>query len=450
MNGVKKGKGKRVTAPGVLFLWTVIALSALGYAHADNLQPLTISDAIQEALQANPKLQAATRQVKAAQQQTNVVKGQLYGEVDAIVTAQQLDDAQLLRPMTGPITSTTMSTLPFADDQIHAGLSYNLPLYVGGRITNEIAIAQLGADRARSILSSTRSDLIYNTTALFSQAQALTGQARAIGEELTELDTTRANLELSVKIGKRPEVDMLKVVDRISEAQAAQSKVLAQRKTVVSTLMALMGRDPATEPLLAPLAVSTYDLKPGEADLKAATLKRSSVMAAIAAVKQADRRTKVASAALAPSVYLQANYMEHTDGSDHSLETWFVGLQISCPVFDGGSRRAAVSRSREDAEAALHEMEAVRLQAAAELQSALAGWDSASEQLKAANAQLAAAREVARIEQLKYDTGGENIEDLLRARTREEGAVSAEIAARAQMIISGAQINRVTEMEVVK
>jgi len=453
----------RVTIASRLCLWTIVALSTIGCVWADNPQAqqnaqasgtqpgvLTLEAAIQDALRANPKLQAATRQVAAARQQTLVVKGQLYGELDAVMTAQHLNDAQLLRPLAGPITPSAISTLPFAQNQIHAGVAYNFPLYVGGRITNEVSIAELGADRARALLGGTRSDLVYNVTALFAQAQALTAQARAISQELDELNTTRSDLELAIKVGKRPGVDLLKMVDRINEAQANRTGVLAQQKRVFSTLMALMGRDPSIAVSLAPLPEATPALTAGEADLKSATTNRSSVVAASDSVRQADRRVAVARAALVPNVFLQANYLQHTDASDLSRNTWFVGVQASYPIFDGGSRRAAVSRSREEAKASQQDMEAARLQAEADLESALAGWRAAADQLQAANAQLAAAREVARIEQLRYDTGAGDIEDLLRARTREVSAESSKIAARAQMIVSGAEINRVTEKEVVR
>lgn len=451
MNVFQLRGGWRKAVLRSLFLWAVVVLSAgIGSVRADTPQPLTLNAAVQEALRANPNVQAATRHVAAAQQQTHVAKGQQYGELDAVLTAQHLNDAQLLRPLAGPITPAVIGMLPFAQDQIHAGVAYSFPLYVGGRISNEISIAELGTDRARALLRGTRSDIAYNVTALFAQAQALAAQAQAISQELDELNTTRSNLELAVKIGKRPEVDLLKTVDRISEAEADRTEVLAQQKTVLSALMALMGRDPSSQPTLAPLPQATAALTAGEDVLESNAANRSSVAAASDAFRQANRRVAAARSALVPNVFLQASYFEHTDASDLSSDTWFVGLLASYPVFDGGSRRAEVSRRREEEKAAQADVEAARLQAEAELQSALAGWRAAADQQKAASAQLAAAREVARIEQIKYDTGAGDIEDLLRARTREVGAESSEIAARARITVSGAQINRVTENEVVR
>jgi len=450
------------TLPMLAALLTLIAFPAFCSAQGAQTPPsdankpaaqvLTLESAIAEALRSNPGLQAASRQVEAARKQVNVARGQLYGELDAVLTAQHLNDAQLLRPMAGPFTPALASTMPFAQDQLHVGFTYTYPLYVGGRITDQIRIAELGVDNARERLTGTRWDTIYNVTALYLQAQALAAQANAVQQEIEALDTTRRNLELAVRIGKRPEVDLLKTLDRIEEAQAAKSGVLAQQQKLLALLMAVLGRNPAEAPALEGLPERLPELSTQPPALRDVALRRSSVRAAELAVALDDKQVAVARAALAPAVSFQATFLHHDEltSFDPGRPTWFVGLQVGLPVFDGGSRKAAVSRSQQEAEADRQRAEAARLQAVADLQAALAAWQSAQDQLRAAEAQYASAHEVARIEQLRFDTGAGDIEDLLRARSREVAAESARIAARAQIAISAAQINHVTESEVAR
>lgn len=413
---------------------------------------LTLSAAIEEALRAAPAVLAAGHETAAAQQQVRASRGQRYGELDALLTAQHLNDPQLLRPISGPLTPAAMASMPFAQDQVHLGALYTYPLYDGGRITNQIRISELGADRAKSLLAGTRSDTVYNVTALFAQGQALGAQADAIQREIEALEATRRDLELAVRIGKRPEVDLLKVIDRISEAQAHREEALAQQKRLLAALMAVLGRDAAQAVALAPLPERLPEIAAGQPTLEAAAARRSSVTAANLAAAQSERQVAVARAAQRPALALQASYFEHADPGDigNSRNTWFVGLQVSLPLFDGGTRHATVSKDREEAAAARQRADAARLQAAADLQGALAEWQAAQQQLTAANAQYDSAREVARIEQLRFDTGAGDIEDLLRARSREVAAQSAQIAARSLIIVSGAQINRVVEQEVVR
>lgn len=413
---------------------------------------ITLQQAVDEALRASPALLAVGHQAEAARKQVGVSRGALYGELDAVASTQHYSYAQLIEPMQGPLTPASSAAAPFAQDQAHIGVVYTYPLYVGGRIQNQVRIAELGAARARELLTGTRSDVAYNVTALFVQAQALQAQVAAVQQEIEELTVTRKDLELAVKVGKRPEVDLLKVLDRISEAEAARDGLLAQRTRVLAGLMALMGRSPHLQVTLAPLPEKLPALAKDEGSLLSSAESRSTVRAAKLAAAQSDREIAVARSQLEPNVAIQANYMRHADWSyvDNSKESWFVGLQIGLPLFDGGSRRAGVAAAHREAEAAKQRMEAARLQSLSDLQAALAAWRAAQQQMVAANAQYDSAHEVARIEQLRYDTGAGDIEDLLRARTREVAAQTAQINARALIIVSGAQINHVTESEVAR
>ena len=446
----------------LLALCLVLALPAMRCAWA-GLQPpaassargrvepdaLTLEAAVQEALQANPGIQAIMHDAAAALRRVDASRGQRYGELDALLTAQHFSYPQLLQPLAGPVTPAAIGSLPFAQDQLHVGGIYTYPLYVGGRIVNQIRIAELGADKGNALLTGTRSDVTYNVTALFVQAQALEAQADALQREIDSLEVTRQNLELALKIGRAPEVDLLKVLDRISEAEAARMNTLAQRQRLLAALMSLLGRDPAQTPTLAPLPDHLPELAVGKQEMRSSAIRRSSVRAAELSAAQGERQIGVARSALGPTVSVQASYLQNADLSslDISDDTWSIGVQVAAPIFDGGSRRADLSRSREEARALQQRAVAARLEAIADLEGALASWQSAQDQLRAADAQYNSAHEVARIEQVRFDTGAGDIEDLLRARSRETAAQSTQIAARAQIIVSGAQINRATESE---
>lgn len=444
----------------VTWLCTFVTGLLLGAASATSIgQPaqkendlLTLQAAIQEALQKAPAVMAAERDVAAGRQQVNTARGLEYGELDAVITAQHLNDAQLLRPLSGPISPSTMATAPFAQDQLHAGAVYTFPLYDGRQIANRVLIAELGEAKARSLLKGTQSDIAYNVTALYVQAQALQAQADALSAEIEELNTTRKDIELAVKIGKRADVELLKVVDRVREAEAAREAVLAQKMKVVATLLSIMGHNPAQALRLAPLPRALPTLRMTTQELETAAGRRTSVRVAELSVKQGERSVSLARGSQEPVVGLQASYLRHFDAAypDNSRETWFVGMAVSVPLLDGGVRRAAVSKNKEEMQAARARADGARLQALADLQAALAAWDAAKKQLDAANAQYEAAREVARIEQIRYDTGAGDIEDLLRARTREAAARTAQANALAAVLISGAQINHATEQEAVR
>jgi hypothetical protein len=66
----------------------------------------------------------------------------------------------------------------------------------------------------------------------------------------------------------------------------------------------------------------------------------------------------------------------------------------------------------------------------------------------AAKARVAAGIEAARIEQVRYDTRAGTIEDLLRARSREEAARAAQASARAELVIAAERLNTIAEKKI--
>ncbi|MBW2277723.1 MAG: TolC family protein, partial [Deltaproteobacteria bacterium] len=81
---------------------------------------------------------------------------------------------------------------------------------------------------------------------------------------------------------------------------------------------------------------------------------------------------------------------------------------------------------------------------------ALAELGAARAAVEAAEARVAAGAEAARIEQIRYDTGAGTVEDLLRARAREEGAHSDLARAHAHALTAGARINSIVERKAVQ
>jgi outer membrane protein TolC len=165
--------------------------------------------------------------------------------------------------------------------------------------------------------------------------------------------------------------------------------------------------------------------------------------------EQADRGVSSARGAFLPKVSVSANYLENSGLTiDRSLETWGVSLGVSLPVFDGNARSQRLAGARERRRAAQEALVQTQLKISAELQDALGRRDAARTVLASAQAQVAAGGEAARIEQVRYDTGADTIEDLLRALAREQGAKASLAAAQAGLITAGERINSIAEKEI--
>ena len=410
---------------------------------------LSLTETVTEALRANPGLKALAHRTEAARRDAAAATGARWGELNLVGNYSRLSDDQILRPLSSELLAGGIPNLPFDREQLHYGAVYELPLYVGGRLVNQIKITRLEAQKAELLLEGTRWQVRFNAVSLYAAAQAIDGMRVALDGQIAALEKTHARLDEMVSSGKRPKLDWLKAFEELAGAQAQRANLTAERIRVAGLLLALLGRDPMGTVTVDPLPVGPAVTSAGPDDLKATLTASSSLHTALIEAEQAERGVSSARGAFLPKVSVSANYMENTGPTiNRSLETWGVSLGVALPIFDGNARHQRLASAREKRQAAQEALTQTELRIAAGLQEALARLEAARTVLASAQAQVAAGGEAARIEQVRYDTGADTIEDLLRALAREQGAKAALAAAQAGLITAGERINSIVEKEI--
>ena len=410
---------------------------------------LTLAEAVAEALSRAPALEVAAQQEQAAREKATAARRSRWGEIDAVAGYSHYQDDLVVRPISRQLLAGGFAGLPFDRDQWRYGFTLQLPLYLGGRLSASIAVASLQADQAAALLEGSRWQARFNVTSLYAAAQTLEAVAQAVDANLAALGETQAKLDLAVRVGKRPELDRLKVADELADAQARRASTAADAARVRALLLALLGRDPASGLRLEPLSQQRAALEAGRDELRTLALAASPVARATLAAEQARQGVRIAQAAYLPSIAGRASYLWNDAPSvAGTLPTWEVAVGVAYPVFTGRARGAQVAATRHGELAAASALTKARLDQEAQLVEALARWDAAGTALEAGAARVAAAREAARIEQIRYDTGAGSIDDLLRARARELSADAALAQARGDGAVAAARLHAVCEKEV--
>ncbi len=412
---------------------------------------LSMQEAVSEAMEANPGLKALEHKVLAAKSDAKAASRTRWGELSGAAWYSKYKDDQILRPMSGELLAGGMASLPFDEDQLHYGLSFNIPLYMGGKLSRGIDISRLEAEKTQALHEGSRWQIRFNVVSLYSAAQTLDVVEDALGKQISALEKTKEKLDLMVDSGKRPEIDRLKVVESIEAARSELADARARRTKVGAMLLSLLGRDPSSKLEIDALPESSPRLQESPETLRMAVEANSELRHARLMSEQASDGVRIAKSSFIPKIFASGNYFEHDAPSlDSALDTWELRVGVSIPLLEGGARFERLGAAREREQAAGQAFEKVRLENLSKLEDGLAAFAAAQAKLRAAEARVAAGTEAARIEQIRYDTGAGTIEDLLRARAREEAARAALAQARGALITAGEKINSIVEKEAVK
>ncbi len=438
----------------ILALSVALAVSMfVGTAEAEEPLALGLDQAIQAVLENNPGLKSLNHQVRAAEGRASAASRTRWGRLDAFFYTQRTNDAWLVRPMSEELLEEAggFSGLPWDRNQNHWGASFEIPIYTGGSLNSGIEIGRLQSEGILALAEGSRWQLRFNTTSLYSAAQALDQVLVAQDEQIAALRRTQENLDLMVSVGKRPEIDGLKVRASLEAVRSGRAGTAAERVKVGALLLALMGENPGSSITVDPLPEDAPQLLVSSEELHQSSQVSSSLRRAQFVLEQADRMVTAERSSFIPKVTASGNYSWHDAPSlDGSLDTWEVKLGVIVPIFAGGSRSENLGSAKENAAAAGQDLEYLRLEKTAELVDSMAAFGAAQHQIIADRTRVAAATEAARIEGIRYDSGAGTVEDLLMARAEEQNARAALARALAGAGTAGERINSIVEKEVVK
>ncbi|MBI4662970.1 MAG: TolC family protein [Verrucomicrobia bacterium] len=124
--------------------------------------PLSLKQAIDEALKSNPGLKSAGHQNRAAEGDASATARGRWGGLNAVGSYSYLNDDQIIRPMSSELVANGLAGVPWDRSQAHYGVSYDLPLYLGGRLNNQIQIVRLEARKSADLLEGTRWQVRFN------------------------------------------------------------------------------------------------------------------------------------------------------------------------------------------------------------------------------------------------------------------------------------------------
>jgi outer membrane protein TolC len=172
------------------------------------------------------------------------------------------------------------------------------------------------------------------------------------------------------------------------------------------------------------------------------TESRGDLMALDRMARAAEARVSQANRSWLPTVEAFGRVSAHAQEAFGSRQgNWTLGMQLSWPVFTGFARQSAIRAAREVERAAQFERDQAVRQARADLSEASRGVQSALKQVEAMDAASRAADEARRLVERRFEEGMATAVDLLQAEARAVDMRTRAIDARAFYRIAVARLD---------
>ncbi len=424
------GRAPRAEAKVAIALFFSFLIPGLLFGQQSQQQsqqpsPLTLRQAVDIALEKNPQRKAALAETRAAAADVKQARSILYPHAMFSETATAGDDpvyvfgSKLRQQRFGPADfafNVLNAPLPVGNFSTRFGGTWNLfDSMASWRSVNR---AEREKDAVNQQLERTGQEVVfrvadsYYSVLLAKKELEVAEQAMKTAEAI--LGRSKNRVESGVVVESDALSAQVRVAARKQEWIRAQNNVSMAR----AQLSAAMGLSTQNdfEPSDA-LTEKTLPATPLDELEKQAVEKRPDLKRIRSEEAAQQQSVSIAKSSFGPRVNAFAGWEldNPTLFAGGGGNNWTAGLEVQFDLFEGGAKRAELSRERamQDKVAALKEMatDGVRL----EVRKAYYDVDAARQQLEVARAAIAESQESLRINQDRYEAGLSTVTDLLAA-----------------------------------
>lgn len=354
-----------------------------------------------QALAGNPGMQAAQASLRQSQAELRAGYGVFWpqAEADAGAERQQYSPQRVGQDL--PPSIFNLFTLS-------ASVSYALDVFGGER--RAVEGLQAGVDLQRDNLDATYLALTANVVNTLVAAAAYRSQMDVTRKMIGDLREQVRLAGLQAQAGTGTYAALLSLRSQLSGAEATLPP-LQQKLDQTSDLLAILsGRAPG-QWQAPPLQLADLTL-PADIPLSLPSelvQRRPDILAAEAQLHAASANIGVATAAMLPSLSLNASYGAGSTTTSNLFSSqsaeWAVGANLTAPLFEGGTlwfhRKAAVEAYRQS----LSGYQQAVLAAFGQVADSLHALQHDADALAAEKGQMEAACEAQRLTQVNYESG---------------------------------------------
>ncbi len=438
------------TIASLLLTMVIAGALALPVRAQPGVRRVSFADVATAVVQNNLQLRAAVLDVAVAQAQLAQAQGGRLPQLtlSGSYTRNQEQPGQTLsfpNPF-GPTPPVISIALPSADPNVYvARLGISYPLYTGGRVEAQIALAEANLRGAQATFTRTQQQVVYSAEQTYLQGLLAAENVAAAQRALAQANESLRVSQARFSTGAAPQFDVLQA--QVAVANAEQTLVRAQvggASAQVSLSAALnLPQDTPLE-LTDTLAARAVDGTLADAITRALRA-RPDLVALQSQIAAAQASIDVAASGGRPIVSVGAGYgVGNSNGQAPNISgRWSVTLGVTLSVFDGGITQAKIREAQVRVDQLKVREAQTRQQIELEVRQAWLALQQAAGQSTAATKAVEQGREAARLAAVRYEAGvGTSLEvvsaqsTLAQAELALASARFDQNAARIQLILA--------------
>ncbi len=368
---------------------------------------ITLQEIITAAKNNNPVLKQKELDIKIQEAKKKQSKAKRFGQIDIYGSYNKYEDPRILYPISPPLNPLN---LVGAENQFIGGISYSVPIFTGFKLKNTVKISKIGKTLKEIQYKLTKNQIIYNIRTIYIKILSLEKQKKAFEEYKKSLEKLYSDVEEGVKVGKKAEVDLLKVEYDIKNTQATIEKLKNSIKALKAGLKTLAGKEDLDLSHLEDIKLSKNIplINTNNLDF----IKQAKIQ-----TKIAEKKLNIAKGEYYPQVFFKASAQRNMGNGEYK-DLWQISVNIKYNLFDFGLRKNQyIQKALELKKAKLQEKNAY-LTLNQKIEEAISQIKTAQSKIKATKKQLQLAKTVEDIEKTKYETGVSDIYDYLHAKAQ--------------------------------
>ena len=374
---------------------------------------ITLEQAEELAIKNYPKVQEFQYLSSSSQREAEAVKRERFGTLNLISSYTTYNKNFSFVPL---YFMPSLKHPPYFDSRkLVYGISYTVPLYLGGTISKSVEINKLKSELYSNLKRETEWQLKFNVDSIYLNYLKLKAVEEALLQYEKSLKKLKEDVSAGVKAGKFAKVDLLKVDYSLKDVEAQIEETRKNEDTLKTALETLTGiKVDRIEPynvLYRPINLNPEKL------YRTALQNNNLLKTKKTKVKVGRKSEELVEARYGLKVSIDGIYTRNYGfDTGKNVGIGSLSVNLSYPLFEWNRKKEELMAKKLERLSAERELKEAELQLKRDITKAVNSLKAIQSNIEAYRRKLAYAKEVERVEQLKYESGKGDMDHLLLAK----------------------------------